>query len=646
MPVSDNVRDPQRAGRTVDSPSSEKKYIAKLSDFGSIILLDEAQKSNQHIQYHSTNLTNAPETLEQSGKNTIPVDMLVRCDIYSLGLLYLQVLAGDLNTAWTSKNEKVLENAENFIQQCPELTGGMTAAICVALEQLLPYHAEDRCADLSVVLNLLKSFKLSDITDMSLNDIESIPIGRSNAEIAKAVERNFGFGVKGDVDLALKSILEAARKDYLPAQAILHVWYAAHSQAVDIDEETQLDWLYNACLWGSVYAGPVLQQKSPSDYENVCKEFHMRGGYNQYFYGNEWPSHINSKEFLEGLQSKTYQPDAGHMADLLQSAAIYGDAALAQFILESGEVDVNLCNQYGESLLVLCCKGGHTDLLHVLIDARVNAKSRDNTMGLLRMESALHWVVAFDDSDQKDAVSLLISAGAEVTADISWKHPLIDLPGKFPLGTAFHYATFCNSPSWVRELLHHTDEEDFTRYTNTKGSSLLTPLEYAARYHCYKVIKQLLDGRAMDNPDINALVLHEVSNLPTYESWAISGLLNVHPNKLADLCTSMFLDWHFSLLDQEDELGFTPLLMACYYHSTAVVKCLIKQGCNANAQTPFENDGRTALNMYSNNQLAYADNDILELLHVAGANLELGSASGMKPLHYAARDNNLTELQM
>jgi len=103
----------------------------------------------------------------------------------------------------------------------------------------------------------------------------------------------------------------------------------------------------------------------------------------------------------------------------------------------------------------------------------------------------------------------------------------------------------------------------------------------------------------------------------------------------------MFLDWCFSLLDQEDELGFTPLLMACYYHSTAVVKCLIERGCNVNAQTPFENDGRTALNMYSNNQLAYADNDILELLHAAGADLELGSASGMKPLHYAARDNNV-----
>jgi len=187
--------------------------------------------------------------------------------------------------------------------------------------------------------------------------------GRPHFLLALAYSR--GFGVKADVDLALKSISEAARRNYLPAQAIVHVWHAAHSREVGIDEDTQLDWLYNACLWGSVHAAPVLRRKNPSVYGDARKEFHARGGYNQYFYNNQSPSHINSDEFLWGLQSKAYQPDAEHMADLLQSAAIYGDAALAKFILESGEVDSNLCNRYGESLLVLCCKGGHMDMLCV-----------------------------------------------------------------------------------------------------------------------------------------------------------------------------------------------------------------------------------------------------------------------------------------
>jgi hypothetical protein len=137
-------------------------------------------------------------------------------------------------------------------------------------------------------------------------------------------------------------------------------------RSVDIDEEVQLDWLYNACLWGSMHARPVLRQKSLSCYEDACKQFHQRGGYNQYFYDGQPPAHIRSKEFLDGLKlSACGQPNAGHLFALLQSAVIYGDTALAKYILETEKVDLNLCNQYGESLLVLCCKGGHMDLLHV-----------------------------------------------------------------------------------------------------------------------------------------------------------------------------------------------------------------------------------------------------------------------------------------
>ena len=83
-------------------------------------------------------------------------------------------------------------------------------------------------------------------------------------------------GVKADVDLALKSISEAARRNYLPAQAIVHVWHAAHSREVEIDEETQLDWLYNACLWKQITRTPVLRRKNLTVYEDARKEFHAR----------------------------------------------------------------------------------------------------------------------------------------------------------------------------------------------------------------------------------------------------------------------------------------------------------------------------------------------------------------------------------
>jgi ankyrin repeat protein len=172
---------------------------------------------------------------------------------------------------------------------------------------------------------------------------------------------------------------------------------------------------------------------------------------------------------------------------------------------------------------------------------------------------------------------------------------------------------------------------------------MITPLEFAARYHRYEVILPLLKGGALDYPDINASVLHEVSNLPSYESWATGGLLGLRPDEAAGLCTSILLDWCPHLLEQGDTSGYgtTPLMTACYYHSQVVVQCLIERKCNINARSPFEYDGRTALNFYSNNQLTYVDNDILDLLHMAGADLELCSASGKTPLHFAARDDNV-----
>jgi TPR repeat protein len=190
-------------------------------------------------------------------------------------------------------------------------------------------------------------------------------VGAGRAHFQIALAYSIGLGVSADADHALSSLLESAKRGFLPAQAILHAWHTSQLRPLDVDEETQLDWLYNACIWGSVHATPILQRKSRLDYEAARKGFHDRGGYNQYFYDDQPPAHIGSSQFLEMLKLRAHQPSAKDMAALLQSAAIYGDTQLAQCILNIGNVDLNMCNQYGESLLVLCSKGGHIDLLRV-----------------------------------------------------------------------------------------------------------------------------------------------------------------------------------------------------------------------------------------------------------------------------------------
>lgn len=165
--------------------------------------------------------------------------------------------------------------------------------------------------------------------------------------------------------MALKSVLESAHRGYLPAKAIFHPWHVANSRKIDVDEETQLDWLYDATVWGSAYAGQSLHLKSSLVYDSARKMFHRRGGYNQYFYDWEPPPHIRSKQFISSLAASGISMEPHHLNALLQSTAIYGDVALAKHLVQDQRIDVNLVTRFGESLLLLCCKGGHIDVLEV-----------------------------------------------------------------------------------------------------------------------------------------------------------------------------------------------------------------------------------------------------------------------------------------
>lgn len=66
-------------------------------------------------------------------------------------------------------------------------------------------------------------------------------------------------------------MLEAARRQYLPARAMIHAWFDPHGR------EVGLNWLFEAASWGSICAGQVLRRRSLEDYEAAREEFHGRG---------------------------------------------------------------------------------------------------------------------------------------------------------------------------------------------------------------------------------------------------------------------------------------------------------------------------------------------------------------------------------
>lgn len=186
-----------------------------------------------------------------------------------------------------------------------------------------------------------------------------------NAKFRLAIAHAIGFGALVDVDKALELVVEAAKKGYLPAQAIFAAWHVTNGRSVPVPIETQLDWLYEATSWGSFYAGNSLRRLSQIDHESARTAFHRKGGYNQYFYGGDPPTHIGSAEFRHSLSRMTVSNEIETVNQLLQSAVIYGDELLTAHLLQQYSQDPNLTNQFGESLLVLACKGGHINVLKV-----------------------------------------------------------------------------------------------------------------------------------------------------------------------------------------------------------------------------------------------------------------------------------------
>jgi hypothetical protein len=187
----------------------------------------------------------------------------------------------------------------------------------------------------------------------------------SKALFEMAIAHAIGFGIHEIHTKALEYVLKAASKGYLPARAIFYVWHKANRTDIPIDLMTQVDWLYEAATWGSSYAARSLEQLDPEELLLARREFHARGGYNQFFYDRDPPFYIGSEEFRNSLSSLRLEDDLAHAHTLLVSAAVYGDEKLADRLLEVHGIDPNYNNEHGESLMVLACKSGNLPVLRV-----------------------------------------------------------------------------------------------------------------------------------------------------------------------------------------------------------------------------------------------------------------------------------------
>ena len=136
------------------SSNNMKPYIAKLSDFGSIISLSPTQAAA--TRYYGTTLVNAPEVDSQSAWNSLDTRGFIACDNYSLGLLLVQIIAHKLNKRLTAKDRYVLAEARQLVEKA-QISNELISTVIIAIECLLPWEPQERCSDLTFVLNVLRT---------------------------------------------------------------------------------------------------------------------------------------------------------------------------------------------------------------------------------------------------------------------------------------------------------------------------------------------------------------------------------------------------------------------------------------------------------------------------------------------------------
>lgn len=444
-----------------------------------------------------------------------------------------------------------------------------------------------------------------------------------------AIASTLGFGTPYNEDEALRYSIASAKKGFLPAMANTVAFHQALGRESELNSDEAVDWLFEAVAWGSIVATRSLATINPAELLKARKEFHKAGGYNQFFYSKEPPPFIRSYEFIRALNNDNTTED---LEALVQAATIYGDSTLLKHLFDNRTVNPNLTNGYGESLLVLACKAGHLDVLRYLVS------SGATSMANHQQESPLHWLIAFDDSDVASAAALLQNEQdlSTVTFDITWKHPSIDIPCRFPLGTPMHFCVFADNGDVARVL-----SSQLRLPLNSTGSSESTPLEFGLSRRKIKSCREIISHGALKDVESNKASLLELGMNLRPETWISQACIDKNATALVDAILEMVLIQRPELLDEPDEGGFTPLMGAAQYHDEQTVKALLRHGCNVNASTSPEYDGRTALNLITENKMQYPADRILEVLIENKADLCHRSVPGGKHvLHFAARDNN------
>ena len=675
-------------------------YVAKLADFGfSIGELDTHNEGLVNLPGCSHGWA-APEVeLHFELETKITVKELMAADNYAYGLLVVSTLC---------YNGKILPRDQSgSLKDLGTLTSRLPSALGMiltrAIDELLkvdyamrPPHVGHLLKDDSEACRKwLEACRESELdwrppSDRSFYDWELPSLApflvqgleqsfhSSKAELtgpqllAMYLLKSFKDAPKADKSVQIEMLIEACRKDFPPAQAIVARVLRSYDLTVTeylSSEEAEL-WMSNAVATGSMFAYHELKPINSSLASQARDQFRDMAGYNQ------WYSPLFEAS-PEGVQTLGLGNQAIHRY------AAYGNLNALMALLDTEPKSPNSLNELGETALYKACLAGHHRVVLELCDRGADASITASIFEI----GCLHWMHTFPTSTVDDVLSALLRAGGKPDHALADTGSIVNhhFPFTWPRGTALHWAVSASNQPLISALIragtdpctrngcdpyksdenvrqtHRHGNEEVGEYAESPNHCLgLTAVDLAVAAHDWRSLHaispltgvqqfHLLSADEEGYAPFHRLSYHRVGR-------TVTGLRFWYPALKGDPHTrrdnlKKTIEWLQAQGGDIDQLtntpqspalsgvdGLTPLMIAVTKLDDEVVEALCEAGANVNLAN---RSGRTPLTLLKD-ESAYHNNPketlpaIVACLVTHRANVNYRSPGELTPLQCLA----------